>query len=205
MKHLVQQLFSAVMVCSMLEIAYAVPIIEPNFTKVPGPPFAPGEAPSGGVCGQGGGSPNPCAPNVEGKPFRVTDDGTNWPNITNDLKVGGKEITIWDIHLRITRPADATWGDVGGDKKIGASDLFPNGGTLSADGKTLTLKGPPGIEPGVAFKPHFKKTDEAVEVAATLTVVPEPATLLLLGTTAAGLGLVRWRQRRRGKHGAAPE
>jgi len=33
--------------------------------------------------------------------------------------------------------------------------------------------------------------------------VPEPTTLLLFGTTAAGLGLARWRQRRRGKHVAA--
>jgi hypothetical protein len=33
--------------------------------------------------------------------------------------------------------------------------------------------------------------------ASFLEPVPEPATLLLVGTTAAGLGLVRWRQRRR--------
>lgn len=30
-----------------------------------------------------------------------------------------------------------------------------------------------------------------------LSPTPEPATLLLFGTTAAGLGLARWRQRRR--------
>lgn len=32
---------------------------------------------------------------------------------------------------------------------------------------------------------------------ATLEPIPEPATLLLFGTTAAGLGLARWRQRKR--------
>jgi PEP-CTERM motif len=34
---------------------------------------------------------------------------------------------------------------------------------------------------------------------AFLAVVPEPTTLLLFGTTAAGLGVARWRQRRRAK------
>ena len=37
-----------------------------------------------------------------------------------------------------------------------------------------------------------------------LEAVPEPATILLFGTTAAGLGLARWRQRRRGKMPAHP-
>jgi hypothetical protein len=32
---------------------------------------------------------------------------------------------------------------------------------------------------------------------AAVAVVPEPATLMLFGTTAASLGLARWRQRKR--------
>jgi hypothetical protein len=36
------------------------------------------------------------------------------------------------------------------------------------------------------------------EIDVNLSQVPEPTTLLLFGTTAAGLGLARWRQRRRG-------
>ena len=39
--------------------------------------------------------------------------------------------------------------------------------------------------------------------AAAVAVVPEPATLMLFGTTAAGLGLARWRQRRRKEHPSA--
>lgn len=37
-------------------------------------------------------------------------------------------------------------------------------------------------------------------IDSSVSVVPEPTTLLLFGTTAAGLGLARWRQRRRNPH-----
>jgi hypothetical protein len=40
-------------------------------------------------------------------------------------------------------------------------------------------------------------TDSAFDSALAIDAVPEPATLLLFGTTAAGLGLARWRQRMR--------
>ena len=198
MKYLVQ-LFSALTLCAMFEIAYAVPIIEPTFNKLD--PVPPGTTPVG-IC-QGGGHPNPCKPGVEGPGFDVG-SGTGWPPVQNDVtedgKATGKKITIHDLHLRIIDPADAKWGDVDGDGKVGKSNLFPNGGTVDPkDPKKLTLVG--DIPPGTAFQPFFKKagTDEGIEVAATITVTPEPATLLLLSTTAAGIGLARWRQRRR-KH-----
>jgi hypothetical protein len=35
-----------------------------------------------------------------------------------------------------------------------------------------------------------------------LAPIPEPATLLLFGTTAAGIGIARWRRRRTANHAA---
>jgi hypothetical protein len=42
-------------------------------------------------------------------------------------------------------------------------------------------------------------SQEDTETIQSLYATPEPSTLLLFGTTAAGIGLARWRQRRR-KH-----
>jgi len=54
---------------------------------------------------------------------------------------------------------------------------------------TLDLLDPSGSDNFISF--NISGND--------LAPIPEPATLLLFGTTAAGLGLVRWRQRRRGQ------
>jgi hypothetical protein len=183
----------------MVTVAQAIPIIEPNFNKLD--PVPPGTTPVG-IC-QGGGHPDPCKPGVEGPGFDVG-SGTGWPPVQNDVtedgKKDGKKITIHDFHLRILEPADAKWADVDGDGKIGKSNLFPNGGTVDPkDPKKMTLVG--SIPPGTAFQPFFKLAgaEDGIEVAATISVVPEPATLLLVGTTAAGVGLAGWRRRRRAR------
>jgi hypothetical protein len=49
----------------------------------------------------------------------------------------------------------------------------------------------------IQFLNSFTVVDNLTFSAEELAPVPEPATLLLLGTTAAGLGLARWRQMRR--------
>jgi hypothetical protein len=59
-----------------------------------------------------------------------------------------------------------------------SAGLDPNDPTAFITGLTFTGDG------------QFTGTMEPV-------VTPEPTTLLLFGTTAAGLGLARWRQRRR--------
>lgn len=50
---------------------------------------------------------------------------------------------------------------------------------------------------------HFVHSAWAVRDGDVLAPVPEPATLFLFGTTAAGLGLARWRQRRRKQQAAS--
>jgi hypothetical protein len=55
-----------------------------------------------------------------------------------------------------------------------------------------------GIETGMTYLNIHTVINKGGEIRGQLEPVPEPATLLLFGTTMAGLGLARWRQRRRG-------
>jgi hypothetical protein len=124
-----------------------------------------------------------------------TVEPAGFSSIHNDLKVA-----IKDIVMKILEPADAKWADVNGDGKVGtpAGGIFTKS-TVSPDGKTITLEGGL-IPPSTSFKPLFKtdpKADADVKVEGQISVVPEPTTLLLFGSTAAGIGLARWRQRRR--------
>ncbi len=59
------------------------------------------------------------------------------------------------------------------------------------DNYTLAYRNP-GLDGPVEFTLHGEHSP---------TAVPEPATLLLFGTAAAGLGLARWRQRKRKQDG----
>jgi hypothetical protein len=83
--------------------------------------------------------------------------------------------------------------------------------SLEADSNALELPigpQPPGYHYSAlvySFDPYpfTVPSNGIVEVGADLGAVPEPATLLLFGTTMAGLGLARWRQRRQAKHVAS--
>jgi hypothetical protein len=63
---------------------------------------------------------------------------------------------------------------------------------LSADRITFTFPGDVDNALVQAFT-----SDVTTDTTMGLNSVPEPTTLLLFGTTAAGLGLARWRQWRR--------
>ena len=95
---------------------------------------------------------------------------------------------------------------LGGDPMIQALDA---GGNL-LEGYNLAFLAPistPGATDDGAFRGfvHGSADIAAIQFLNSFTVVdnltfspvPEPATLLLVSTTAAGLGLARWRQRRR--------
>lgn len=119
----------------------------------------------------------------------------------------------------VVNPVFAIWSL--GQPGIGASFAFDQTPTLEAGGPNADFGGGPlsvvaslvsGNEgngvlqfTGTFSSISWTNTPEffyAFTVGANggpedLTPVPEPATLLLLGTTAAGFGLARWRQRRK--------
>jgi hypothetical protein len=72
------------------------------------------------------------------------------------------------------------------------------GQTVSFD-LTLALAAGDVVAFGVNTAGPLLYSNDSTGLTATLEPVPEPATLLLLGTTAAGFGLARLRQRRRQK------
>jgi PEP-CTERM motif len=88
------------------------------------------------------------------------------------------------------------------------ADLFTNEAILSDGHYTVSAAlltfvdagTPPSVGSRLANSDFFNFSGFGVGVTASPLeplVVPEPTTLLLFGTTAAGLGLARWRQRRR--------
>jgi hypothetical protein len=91
----------------------------------------------------------------------------------------------WDIR-------DTTGlGIMPGSSGIFSFTTLPRSITTANDGWFHTWAG------GVQTDLVFYGADNAPFAPDLLTPIPEPATLLLFGTTAAGLGLARWRRRHR--------
>lgn len=174
--------------------SYAAPItLEPDFKGGAKPPA--GE-PARSLCLSF--PPGQCKPGVETRQdpgFSVT--GDPFGAVKND-----SGFTIKDIVLRIISPADATWGDADdpADGKNSSGNVLTNPPVISGGGKVITLTGTGAstIKPNdlVDFDIKYKGGPGLVRVKASFSVVPEPTTLLLFGTSAAGMGLAEWRRRR---------
>jgi hypothetical protein len=178
-------------------LGHAAPItLEPNFKGGATPPA--GE-PARSLCLSF--PPGQCKPGVEtaqNPGFSVT--GDPFGAVKND-----SGFTIKDIVLRIISPADANWGDADDppDGKNSSGNVLTNPPVISGGGKVITLTGAGAstIKPNdlVDFDIKYKGGPGLVRVKASFSVVPEPATLLLVGTSAAGMGLAAWNRRRRAR------
>jgi hypothetical protein len=91
------------------------------------------------------------------------------------------------------------------DLHIAHWDYGPTGDQRARTNQLDTAIGPqpPGfVYQGIGFRienwPLDLPSSGDLAIEAAVGLVPEPSTLLLVGTTAVGLGLARWRQRRQG-------
>lgn len=121
--------------------------------------------------------------------------------LVQDNVTGGDTITDF-VSMQGSSTAPASWPSQLGP--ITRGDLFVSWGAESIAGApfpTFTTSNalPTSASffriPGGALARGFPTAESSYDLAITLAPTPEAATLLLVGTTAAGLGLARWVKR----------